>query len=327
MKSVRHLLLAPGLALVLLPMAAFAGSIDVTQGYDVFVHGNATFDATHVHGSTATGGNVSLTGNMSEFANDGPTNPGLTVAGQVNQGADARINGNGILNVGSLSGGQSVNSSDDLVGSGHTLYANAVNVGPVGVDFGTAFTQLTQLSDTFASTAGTVSLGSLVSGGNLSYTFGSSDTVDFLDITGDQLAAISNLGFSGTPTAGSSLVVNVDLSGYTGGAFAQNRNGSNTQATHILWNFYGASSLSLQNQFIGTILAPTIDLTHTNNDIYGTVIADTFTNSGGEVHVDQYQGTVPKPVPDSASTALLVLVGLAGLVVVRRLWDPLRSAA
>lgn len=99
-------------------------------------------------------------------------------------------------------------------------------------------------------------------------------------------------------------------------ACVQNRNGSGLVADYILWNFFGKPDLAIERQFIGSILAPGIDFTHKDNDIYGSVYVNEFTNINNEVHVRPFDYDFPAstltitPVPEPGS--IMALVGLLG---------------
>ncbi|MES2440135.1 MAG: VPDSG-CTERM sorting domain-containing protein [Verrucomicrobiota bacterium] len=319
-------------SLVLAQVGTAASIPALSGGYDVFVRNGAVFDGVHMHGATAIGGDLSLTGNMSEFLNDPVTRPsGLSVGGRILQGADARINNSGKLHVGSLVSGQTVSANSLQSGSGRNVYfgsgqppANVVTA--QAVDMVSAFNQLSALSASLAAKSSTLNFSSFVSGSNFNLTLQSGSLIgyDVMNITGAQLASVGNLNFNHVSGFDQKLVINVDLSNYNGGAFIQNRNG-NDEANNILWNFFGASQLSLQNQFIGTILAPNLNLTHYNNDIKGSVIANSFTKTGGQVHVHPFSFDFPTPaststkgVPDAGSTGLLALLVLPLLVAFRR---------
>ncbi len=316
-----------GVSLNLAP-AAFSASIsDLSGGYDVIVSGNATFDGVHIHGAIAIGGNLELKGNKSEFLMDNVSRPaGLTVKGSIDQKADGQIVRKGSLHVGSLNSGQSVVSKPGKnylqSASGKKLYLEPNGgqtqtdvLSPAAVDMVASFNHLSALSASLAALDQTVSFGSFVKGSEFKFTLQSGSLVDFdvMNITGTQLASVQTLNFSKVSGSDQKLVINVDLSGYKGGAFAQNRNGDK-EADYILWNFYGAPTLTLENQFIGTILAPDIALTHKNNDIKGSVIAGSFTKIGGQVHVHSFSNDFPEKtpashsVPDGGSTGLLVLL-------------------
>jgi choice-of-anchor A domain-containing protein len=297
---------------------------DLSGGYDVLVKQNAQFNDVHIHGATAVGGNLTLSGGMSEFLNDNVVRPaGLSVGGSIAQNADARINNSGKLHVSSLVPGQSV-VPGALTSGGRNLYftsgqSAAQVVVPQTIDMTAAFNNLDALAASLAGMSQTLSFNSFVSGSNFNITLGAGSAIGFdvMNITGAQLAAVQNLNFSHTAGFQQKLVINVDLSNYNGGAFIQNRNG-NDEADNILWNFYGASTLLLQNQFVGSILAPDIHLQHSNNDIKGSVFVDSLTKTGGQVHVHSAKIDFPKPVPDAGSTGLLALLAFPLLLSFKR---------
>ncbi|HYP15815.1 MAG TPA: VPDSG-CTERM sorting domain-containing protein [Opitutus sp.] len=304
---------------------AVAGPFGIGGDYDVIVKDNMTVNSTHIHGSTLVGGRLSLTGNMSEFGNQQPsgTGAGVTVNQTINLGTSGRINGDGILRVGALTSGQSINASQDLVGGGKTLYANQATVGATGIDVSAAFEGLIALSNALAGLTPTLSASSLTTGDaqnrQLNLSFNSSSPFNVLNLTGAQLRDFKNISVADPGQSKSGLIINVDLTGYAGGAFVQNRNGSGAGADLILWNFFGGSSLSLKNQFYGTILAPELSVTHTNNDLKGAVMAESFTKNYGQVHRHHYEGDVPEVhVPDSGSTAVLLMLSGFGLWAFQR---------
>lgn len=305
----------------------------ISGGYDVLVKKNADFSGVHMHGATAVGGNLTLSGNMSEFLNDNVVRPaGLSVGGSVVQNADARINSSGKLQVGKLTSGQSVNSGS-LAGNNRNLYFN--NSQPVGqvvvpqtIDMNAAFNDLSALSASLAGMTETLSFNSYVRGSEFKFNLGTGSAAGFdvMNLTAAQLASVQALNFGHSAGFGQKLVINVNLSGYTG-SFVQNRNG-NDEANNILWNFYGASDLYLENQFIGSILAPGLHLQHKGNDIKGSVFADSFTKIDGQVHVHPFgydfpqatppKSTPPASVPDAGSTGLLALIAFPLLLLLKR---------
>lgn len=295
--------------------------LELTGGYDVLVEGDMSLNGVHMHGATGVGGNLALSGDITEFLNDPVTRPaGLTVAGSIALGADGRINNSGKLHVGTPGANQSVNDTpgssalNDSDSGKNIFFSSGQSAGdvsslPSGFDVAGSFGVLRGLSSSLAAMSSTLSFGDYTSGQNFSFTLGSGSGLDVFNITGAQLAQVTNLNFGHLAGFTQQLVINVDLTGYTGGAFTQNRNGEQ-EANNILWNFYGADSLSLSNQFIGSILAPDLSLTHNNNDIKGTVIAESFTKNGGQVHIHDFTtpDSTPDPVPDGGSTALFALL-------------------
>lgn len=309
-------------ALLSLSVAATAAASPLGFGsdYDVLVKDDFTLSGAHVHGSSAVGGNLVLTGNLNEFGNHMQPGSGaaLVVAGSVVQNATGRVNGTGIAQLDSLALGQVI-TPQGLAGNGQMLYAQQINVAPVTIDFDGVFADLSLLSMSMASLASTIDVNTISSGDaanrqlNLGFTSGSSYEV--LNLTAAELQNFKNIQVASPGSGTNSLIINVDLTGYNGSTITQNRNGTDSAADRILWNFFGGSSLSLSNQFYGTVFAPDLAVTHQNNDLKGQVIASSFTKLGGQVHDHRYSGsTPPVNVPDSGSTAALV-AGACMLVI------------
>ena len=87
----------------------------------------------------------------------------------------------------------------------------------------------------------------------------------------------------------------------------------------MLWNFYGASDLTIHNQFGGSILATDATLTNYQN-IEGGVYVSTL-NHNGEIHGQNFTGSIPA-VPEPATYAMLLaglgLIGMTGRAARRR---------
>lgn len=316
-----------------LPLAGSAATLlEITGGYDVLVEGDMSLNGVHMHGATGVGGNLTLTGNQTEFFLDKPARPSaLTVGGSVTLDANGNVLSPGKLHVGSLTSGQSIGekhagnpdilalksaSGRDLVFQGGQTAAQA-NTLPANFDVAGSFNVLRGLSSSLAGMSQTLDFNDYLSGdaNNLAFNLqlGLGGGFDVMNITGAQLASLKTLNFSHLAGFDQQLVINVDLSGYHGGTIVQNRNGE-PEADNILWNFYGADSLTLENQFIGSILAPDLALTHNNNDLKGSVVAQSFTKNGGQVHVHDFAFPTPdpspqgSPVPDGGSSGFLALL-------------------
>jgi choice-of-anchor A domain-containing protein len=111
----------------------------------------------------------------------------------------------------------------------------------------------------------------------------------------------------------SSVIFNSDI---TSGTIAANFLGGSAQAiaSRVIWNFYSASSLNLNAQFGGSVLAPQATLTNRNN-IEGGVFVKGL-NQQGEIHQGAYTGVLPQAqqrqtvsgeVPEPASLGLVAL--------------------
>lgn len=113
---------------------------------------------------------------------------------------------------------------------------------------------------------------------------------------------------------GSATTIIVNVAGTTvnfnTGNFVGNWLNSGVRASTI-WNFYQATSINLDRNFNGAILAP---LAHLQNStaIDGSVFVKSFTQTG-EVHLPNFSQTNSIPVPGAAG-----VLALSGLVVMRR---------
>ncbi len=113
-----------------------------------------------------------------------------------------------------------------------------------------------------------------------------------------------------TTGGASSIIINV--SGTTVNLNNGNFTGNWTSAfarAKVLWNFYEATSITLDRNFNGAILAPNAHLTN-STAIDGSVFVYSFTQNG-EVHLPLYTGFVPAP-------GAIALMGLGGLALTRR---------
>lgn len=118
-------------------------------------------------------------------------------------------------------------------------------------------------------------------------------------------AAAGSTNLNGATT----LVFNTDDTSYD---ISANFLGGSAQAIGSLavWNFYDATSLALESQFGGVVLAPNAALRNENN-IEGTVIVDSLVQHG-EIHEQLFRGDPPHEVPEPGSL-VLVLAALAAL--------------
>jgi choice-of-anchor A domain-containing protein len=153
---------------------------------------------------------------------------------------------------------------------------------------------------------------------------GTSTTLNVFNLTASQLA---NQQLDIVVPTGSTVMINVSGTSDTLGSQI-NINGnqlSNTSdaASNVLFNFANATSLSLQAEMNGAVLAPYATVTG-SSEISGTVIAAQI-NDNGEVDNAEFTGILPAPTiavtPEPASIALLGagMAGVAGLVWRRRL--------
>ena len=121
--------------------------------------------------------------------------------------------------------------------------------------------------------------------------------VAVIDLTAAQLAAIPS--YSINMNGASTLIFNVSGTSVTMNA---NDESGTTGANNIIWNFTNATSVALNTQIAGTILAPTATVTN-NNQIDGVLVANAW-NGSGEIHDYQFTGTLPATTPTGPTTTV-----------------------
>lgn len=136
------------------------------------------------------------------------------------------------------------------------------------------------------------------------------NNVAVFTITASQLASSLVQQIELVRNGASSIVINVTGSSlnFSGGNFVGDWTNSAVRST-TLWNFNAATSINLDRNWNGAILAPNASLTN-STAIEGSVFVASMIQRG-EVHLPGYTGYVPTP-----GTAVLVAIG--GLLTGRR---------
>lgn len=286
---------------------------DLLKSFNIITSGNAT-TSSETEGSVLIGGNLtSGNGGLDNKVGAGAITTNLApFFGEVNV-------------YGNAAGNWSVTAGDTVLigGSNSATFANAGSV-TAGAAFPISFadvqSSISTLEADLTSRGGTAVTPS--SSNVATFTGAKNGGTDVFTISLADLQSVNAVSVDlGSGASEDSAIVNV-----TGaGAFSQNFNFiGGPDATHIIWNFEDATSLSISG-YEGSILA--LDATVTNTSrINGTVAAASYIGTG-ELHSYSYTGnqppqapsppsTPPTTVPEPAPLSLLA-TALLGLVTVR----------
>lgn len=147
---------------------------------------------------------------------------------------------------------------------------------------------------------------------------------DGLSVFNVALSDLSGGGYSIDTNGADTILINV--SGTTG-TFAMNALGATSSfAESVIWNFYEATSITVNSAIIGSVLAPLADMSGFSGSTEGSVIAKSINLTNGELHSRTFTGTLPtESVPPAPTAAVplpaalpMLLAGLGGLVALRR---------
>ncbi|HZG21262.1 MAG TPA: collagen-binding domain-containing protein [Herbaspirillum sp.] len=313
---------------------------EALQQFNLVVLGSVTSNS-HVDGRAWIGGSVTG-GDYVQHVNDTPASnyAGLTVMGSA---TNVHVNGLGSTIGGSFTNA-TVNSGSSYIGgavSNSNLNGPAyVAGGSSGSNFnGGHLSTPSPLMQTNLDASGSTNFGSTL--GALSSTLKNAAANSTVSLSGNKATfnavanakgvAVFNLDnassasvfsageFSFAANGASTIIINSSVSSAVIGA---NFLGGQAQSLgkSIVWNFYNASSLTINNQFGGSILATHASLTN-NQNIEGGVFVNSLTQNG-ELHLQPFSGNLAAvaPVPEPEQY-LMMLAGLAivvGVAALRR---------
>ena len=337
---IRHFVLPAAIAATSFFSIGAHAALDANQTLNQFnaiVFGNVVSNS-HVDGRTWVGGNVTG-GDYVQHSSDTPASSyaGLTVKGNASNlhvnGLGAVIGGNfnnSIVNTGStVVLGNVVNSN--LNGSAYiagTSSGSNFNGGKLAspsslmqssidaVDSTDFYSVLSNTSDSLRQLGNTSDV--IVNGNKATFSaVADGSGLAVFNLTDAQATQIFGLGeFDFLLNGASTVVINSSLQNITIGA---NFLGGSAQTigSSVIWNFYDATNITLNNQFGGSVLA--VDATLTNNqNIEGGVFVKNL-HQNGEIHLQPFNGNVVTAVPEPSSYAMLLLgLGLLTFAVRRR---------
>ncbi|BEV08884.1 choice-of-anchor A family protein [Methylophilus sp. DW102] len=271
---------------------SFANTIDlgVARDYNVFVFGNyESNNWNSISGAVAVGGNANIS--TSTISNSAKNSYGLVVGGNLTK------------SYGNVTGTTWVGGS--VTKPQYDYYNSYSTAATSPIDFVSAKTQLNALSDNLAATASTGSVS--YNYGTNGYLSGTGSSVEYFTLSGSDLSNINNWSFSNI-ASGSTLILNVSGSSVnlTGGWSA-------FSAYNVLFNFYDATSLTLNNiNFSASILATDATIYGSSGNVTGTVVANNWNNSLTLGNSKFSSVAVTTPVPEPHNYALLMM----GLIVI-----------
>ena len=327
-------------------------ALQTLQQFNAVVLTNAKSDS-HIDGRTWIGG--SLTGNNSPVfdmhPNDVPASnyAGLTVMGVgvasgANAVSNAQVTANGAVVYGntknlSINNGHSAiygnTESTDFNGSGSYYVTGTAGSGNKGVTEITADTYVGSVQEKNSLAAGSTNFAGVL--GSLSNQLKSLTPTSSVNIVGEQAnftavvkngvavfnlndidtqlfsSSVKRFSFSGLEGA-TSVIFNTDIDSavladdFLGGA-------APNYGAKMIWNFTKATSLTVYNQFGGSILATKAALTNYQN-IEGGVYVNSL-DQHAEIHLKAYTGSIPA-VPEPGTYAMLLAgLGLMGFMAKR----------
>ena len=288
--------------------SAKAGNLGVANDYNEFIFENSTragdSEGGVAVGQTATFNNFTIGSSLS-----GNSFNSLVVGGQLGGSQTNIQHGNAVYN--------------SLSSPAPNIYMNGGGSKTGGADsssfFSDAKTYLTNLSETLKNEA--------VNGKTEEFNYGKYQTflttqgdskLQVFSINGDHLASTSYFKITST-VADATIVINVSGSTISMSNFSFDLSG--TDQTHILFNFYDATSISLSGiDVTGSILAVGADVSTGYGQINGNLIAKSLSGTI-ETHNHLFAGNLPTPsaVPEPSSMGLMAAAGLMSLLpMIRR---------
>jgi len=299
-----------------------SGILEDALGYNAFVRYETQLGGGDTEGPVATGGNLTMNGLITVAAHTAGTNyfngdseaSSLVVGGRVvyKSGQGIHLN-QGFMKIGNSSG-SSVYDRDYNNASANTRVTsggydampriqvqrkqpkNSVKHGGL-IDFEAAFASF----ESKALQLSTLDANLTINQYNKIWL--ANDQVNVLNITGNELQALSYLTFENKPNRNTPLIINVDASGdFEWNVFNMAGIGDQ-EGRFILWNFFNATTITFKggSTIVGTVFAPKSSIIKkSSGNINGQVIAQNYYHKAGELHQHIYTPCIDTPTTECA---------------------------
>jgi choice-of-anchor A domain-containing protein len=288
------------------------------NNFNVFTEGNVVMAGGDVEGGIAAGGNFTINGSAQITANNagtgnvygtiGGVNYGLVVNGSViYSSGQFNVNANGSnhwLKIGNANGGSVTLSGSNLrvqngapfIQANNTNQGTGTVIGSGLMNYSAVMTTMRNFSNGYAGCSNNIAPSFDIGNPTTPKLTLAANARNVWNITGATLASYTGgITFNNQPTQTQPLIINVNVTG-TFNWTVPNMNGigRTNGARYIIWNFYNVSTLNVVGgQTVeGSMLVPNgaLNKTHSAN-IEGQIVAASYTQTAGEVHVAHFDAT------------------------------------
>ena len=284
--------------------------ISAALGYNAFVQYGVSVASGDTEGPIALGGDLTLDGTFAIASHTGGTYyhngesqaAALVVNGKIiyksNQGTTVN---QGYVKIGNLDGSivhdkdyNNARTNTRITAGGFdqnpkiALQRNqefsSIDSGEI-IDFNAAFAELNSTSSRYSNLTTNV----IIENGN-KITL-APNTVNVLNLTGDQLNNLTNFTYNNKPSKNSPLIINVNYKGDFIWNVLNQAGIGDQEGAFVIYNFYNSSKITLNGggTVMGTLLAPSSNvIKNSSGNINGQVIAKTYDHLNGELHQHTY---------------------------------------